>query len=90
MPELTERTIGCPYCGEAISILVDESLPEQQYAEDCQVCCMRSSIPNREQLIAMPVCPSSRHLPGRLTVRFIDLVELGNGHRTLRKARLQS
>jgi len=39
MPELTERTIGCPYCGEAISILVDESLPEQQYTEDCQVCC---------------------------------------------------
>ena len=39
MPELTEQTIGCPYCGEAISILVDDSLPEQQYVEDCQVCC---------------------------------------------------
>jgi hypothetical protein len=39
MPELGEQTIGCPYCGEAISILVDDSLPDQQYVEDCQVCC---------------------------------------------------
>jgi hypothetical protein len=23
---IAERTIGCPYCGEAISILVDECL----------------------------------------------------------------
>ena len=39
MPELTEQSIGCPYCGETISILVDDSLPEQEYIEDCQVCC---------------------------------------------------
>ena len=39
MPELNEQTIGCPYCGEAISILVDDSPEEQQYVEDCQVCC---------------------------------------------------
>ena len=39
MPELTEQTISCPYCGETITILVDDSLPEQQYVEDCQVCC---------------------------------------------------
>jgi hypothetical protein len=39
MPELTEHTIGCPYCGETITILVDDSLPEQEYIEDCQVCC---------------------------------------------------
>jgi hypothetical protein len=39
MPELTEQSIGCPYCGEAITILVDDSLPEQEYVEDCQVCC---------------------------------------------------
>ena len=39
MPELSEQTIGCPYCGEAISVLVDDSLPEQRYVEDCQVCC---------------------------------------------------
>lgn len=39
MPELTEKTISCPYCGEAISALIDDSLPEQRYIEDCQVCC---------------------------------------------------
>ena len=39
MPELTEQSISCPYCGETISVLVDDSLPEQQYIEDCQVCC---------------------------------------------------
>ena len=39
MSQLVEQTIGCPYCGESISILVDDSLPEQQYVEDCQVCC---------------------------------------------------
>jgi len=39
MPEITETHISCPYCGESISILVDDSLPEQNYVEDCQVCC---------------------------------------------------
>jgi hypothetical protein len=37
--ELSEETVGCPYCGETISILVDHSLDEQEYVEDCQVCC---------------------------------------------------
>jgi hypothetical protein len=39
MPEITEHTISCPYCGEAISVLVDDSVSEQNYVEDCQVCC---------------------------------------------------
>ena len=39
MPALTEKPISCPNCGETITILVDDSLPEQQYVEDCQVCC---------------------------------------------------
>ena len=39
MPALTEQPIGCPYCGETITILVDDSLSEQEYVEDCQVCC---------------------------------------------------
>lgn len=36
---LQENTISCPYCGELITILVDGSVEEQQYIEDCQVCC---------------------------------------------------
>ena len=39
MPELTEKTISCPYCDEAITVLVDDSVPEQRYVEDCEVCC---------------------------------------------------
>ena len=34
-----EFGINCPYCGESISILVDGSVEEQQYVEDCEVCC---------------------------------------------------
>jgi hypothetical protein len=37
--EVSTKTVGCPYCGEVIEILVDQSLPEQEYVEDCQVCC---------------------------------------------------
>ncbi len=29
----------CPYCGENISIVADLSIDEQQYIEDCSVCC---------------------------------------------------
>ena len=39
MPEITEAFLHCPYCGEPISVIVDDSVAEQQYVEDCQVCC---------------------------------------------------
>ena len=39
MPQISETNLSCPYCGESISILVDDSIPEQSYVEDCQVCC---------------------------------------------------
>jgi hypothetical protein len=29
----------CPYCGESIEILVDDSVEQQNYIEDCSVCC---------------------------------------------------
>jgi hypothetical protein len=38
-PMLTPFDISCPYCGEAIEILVDASAGDQHYIEDCQVCC---------------------------------------------------
>ncbi len=34
-----ECFLDCPYCGEPISVLVDCSVEEQTYIEDCQVCC---------------------------------------------------
>ena len=39
MNQLTEKAIECPYCGETIEVLIDSSDVEQQYIEDCQVCC---------------------------------------------------
>ena len=39
MHELFELPISCPYCGEMIDILVDGSVEDQMYIEDCQVCC---------------------------------------------------
>ena len=39
MDELTEHGFECPYCGEPITMLVDLSVPDQEYVEDCEVCC---------------------------------------------------
>lgn len=39
MNHLTETSISCPYCGETIDVLIDPTDVEQQYIEDCQVCC---------------------------------------------------
>lgn len=36
--------IDCPYCGEAIDIVVDCSVEYQRYIEDCQVCCRPMTI----------------------------------------------
>jgi len=37
--QLTGKTIGCPYCGESIEVLIDSTDLDQRYIEDCQVCC---------------------------------------------------
>jgi len=39
MNEIQEHSVRCPYCDKTITILVDGSVPEQTYVEDCQVCC---------------------------------------------------
>ena len=35
----SEQRFQCPYCGERVSVLVDHSEPDQDYIEDCEVCC---------------------------------------------------
>jgi hypothetical protein len=37
--ELIQHTVQCPYCWELIEVLIDGSVDEQVYIEDCQVCC---------------------------------------------------
>lgn len=39
MNKIDNKYVQCPYCGETIEVLIDCSVPEQNYIEDCQVCC---------------------------------------------------
>lgn len=39
MSALDSVVVQCPYCWEMLDISVDPSEPEQEYVEDCQVCC---------------------------------------------------
>ncbi|MCW8905411.1 CPXCG motif-containing cysteine-rich protein [Sedimenticola sp.] len=39
MDLIQQRTVNCPYCGEPQVLLLDCSVAEQEYIEDCQVCC---------------------------------------------------
>jgi hypothetical protein len=34
-----EHFFQCPYCWAEISMLLDASVPNQVYIEDCEVCC---------------------------------------------------
>ncbi|WP_297798145.1 CPXCG motif-containing cysteine-rich protein [uncultured Eudoraea sp.] len=34
-----EHYFQCPYCWEEISMLLDPSIAQQQYVEDCEICC---------------------------------------------------
>ncbi|NAY92168.1 CPXCG motif-containing cysteine-rich protein [Muricauda sp. JGD-17] len=34
-----EHFFNCPYCWEPISFLLDSSVSNQTYIEDCEVCC---------------------------------------------------
>lgn len=37
--EMQSALIQCPYCWESIEVLVDCSVEQQEYTEDCSVCC---------------------------------------------------
>ncbi|MDH2431821.1 CPXCG motif-containing cysteine-rich protein [Pokkaliibacter sp. MBI-7] len=39
MQALQTQNLFCPYCGEEIDVTVDCSVEEQEYVEDCSVCC---------------------------------------------------
>lgn len=36
---LETQAYDCPYCGEAVDTFLDLSGGDQQYIEDCPVCC---------------------------------------------------
>ena len=35
----SEQFFTCPYCGQTISMLLEELYGAQIYVEDCEVCC---------------------------------------------------
>ena len=36
---MLEHFTNCPFCNADISVLIDSSIPQQNYIEDCEVCC---------------------------------------------------
>ena len=36
---MIEHFFQCPYCWEKISMLLDPSISQQTYVEDCEICC---------------------------------------------------
>jgi len=36
---MLEHHFQCPYCWQEISMLLDSSVVDQTYIEDCEVCC---------------------------------------------------
>jgi len=59
MDVLHETLISCPYCGEEVTFLVDRTIKEQQYFEDCEVCC--SPIEIRVRVAANGDCQVEVH-----------------------------
>ncbi|TYP77309.1 CPXCG motif-containing cysteine-rich protein [Aquimarina intermedia] len=47
-----EHFFQCPYCWENISMLLDASVANQTYIEDCEICCnpieLRTQFVDRE------------------------------------------
>ncbi len=39
MDLLQTHDITCPYCWQEITLMVDCSVSQQRYVEDCHVCC---------------------------------------------------
>ena len=37
--QVIELASQCPYCWEEITLLIDGSIENQEYIEDCEVCC---------------------------------------------------
>lgn len=36
---MIEHYFTCPYCWKTISMLLDNSVTDEDYIEDCEVCC---------------------------------------------------
>ncbi|NCF80496.1 MAG: CPXCG motif-containing cysteine-rich protein [Proteobacteria bacterium] len=57
-----EHPFTCPYCWESITMLLDLTVEDQNYVEDCEVCCNRISLDFRAEQGAIVVF-DARQLP---------------------------
>ncbi len=39
MEPIQTSSVECPYCGEPVELVIDCSIEQQDYIEDCSVCC---------------------------------------------------
>jgi transcription elongation factor Elf1 len=54
-------TVTCPWCGEQFDTEIDLSAGDQQYTEDCQICCAPISLNIQvDQLTQTPSCSAER------------------------------
>ena len=56
---VTTVSVLCPYCGEPVELLIDTTLPRQQYVEDCEVCC-RPMVVTVDATSEMPIVDVTR------------------------------
>lgn len=57
---MEEYFFQCPYCWEEISMLMDSSIRNQIYIEDCEVCCNPIEIKvvfDNFELVSLDVIP---------------------------------
>lgn len=57
-----EHPFTCPYCWESITMLLDLTVEDQNYVEDCEVCCNPISLDFRAEQGAIIVF-DARQLP---------------------------
>ena len=59
---MEEYFFTCPYCWQSISVLLDLSVEEQTYVEDCEVCCRPIVIhyqSHEQELLAFDALPEN-------------------------------
>lgn len=59
---MIEHFFTCPHCWESISMLLDNSVYNQSYIEDCEVCCN-------------PIQITTQFVNSELTVFQVDSIE---------------
>ena len=61
---LPAKAIDCPYCGESIELVIDNSIDHQEYVEDCSVCCrpINVNVSVDEQLEIHVICRSDNEI----------------------------